>query len=233
MKNTRKLTIILVVLVFLGGVGLLLYPAVSQWVNDNYQSTVCAKYTDAEEELDDETAEEELRKAYEYNEDLTESVELLENPFMQSDSVDNGDYGNILNATEEGVMAYLEIPEINVMLPIYHGVDDGELKKGIGHLPETSLPVGGESTHCVLAGHSGMSNARLLTDLPKIQQGDVFYIHVYNKTLCYTVDQIKTVLPTNTADLTITPGEDYVTLVTCTPYGVNTHRLLVRGTRTE
>ena len=232
-KAKRIVGLVLAVCIFLGGCILLLYPAVSQWVNDNYQSTVCAEYSDAVEELDDETAEQELKKAEDYNDDLTESVELLENPFMQSEAVDNGDYGNILNATAEGVMAYLEIPEINVMLPIYHGVGDAELKKGIGHLPETSLPVGGESTHCVLAGHSGMSNARLLTDLPKIQKGDVFYIHVYNKTLCYTVDQIKTVLPTNTADLTITQGEDYVTLVTCTPYGVNTHRLLVRGTRTE
>ena len=223
---------ILVVLVFLGGIGLLLYPAVSQWVNDNYQSTVCAEYADAVEGLDDEAAKQELKKAEDYNDDLTESVELLDNPFMQADAVDNDGYGDLLNATAEGVMAYLEIPDINVMLPIYHGVEDGELKKGIGHLPETSLPVGGESTHCVLAGHSGMSNARLLTDLPKLQQGDVFFIHVYNKTLCYTVDQIKTVLPTNTADLTITQGEDYVTLVTCTPYGVNSHRLLVRGTRT-
>lgn len=217
---------------FLGGVGLLLYPAVSQWVNNNYQSTVCAEYSDVVEELGDEKAEQELKKAEDYNDDLTESVGLLEDPFMQADAVNNGSYGDILNATDEGVMAYLEIPNINVMLPIYHGVEDGELKKGIGHLPETSLPVGGDSTHCVLAGHSGMSNARLLTDLPKLQKGDVFYIHVYNRTLTYTVDQIKTVLPTNTADLTIEQGEDYVTLVTCTPYGVNTHRLLVRGTRT-
>ena len=232
MITTRKIPLIFAIIIFLAGISLLLYPAVSQWVNDNCQSTVCAEYSDAVEELDDEIAEEELRKADEYNEDLTESVELLDNPFMQSDAVDNGDYGNILNATAEGVMAYLEIPEINVMLPIYHGVGETELKKGIGHLPETSLPVGGESTHCVLAGHSGMSNARLLTDLPKLQKGDVFYIHVYTKTLCYTVDQIKTVLPTNTAGLTITQSEDYVTLVTCTPYGVNSHRLLVRGTRT-
>lgn len=171
----------IIIFIALIGLSLLLYPAVSQWVNDNYQSTVCAEYSDAVEELDDETAEEELRKVDEYNDDLTESVELLENPFMQADAVNNGGYGDILNATAEGVMAYLEIPEINVMLPIYHGVGDAELKKGIGHLPETSLPVGGESTHCVLAGHSGMSNARLLTDLPKLQKGDEFYIHVYKR----------------------------------------------------
>lgn len=232
MAKKKIFPLILAGCIFLGGCILILYPAVSQWVNENYQSSVCAEYSDVVAGLDDDTAEEEIHKAEEYNDDLTESVELLENPFMQPEAVDNGDYGDILNATTDGVMAYLEIPEINVILPIYHGVEDGELKKGIGHLPETSLPVGGESTHCVLAGHSGMSNARLLTDLPKLQKGDVFYIHVYNRTLTYTVDQIKTVLPTNTTDLTITQGEDYVTLVTCTPYGVNTHRLLVRGTRT-
>lgn len=218
--------------IFLGGCILLLYPIVSQWASNHFQSTVCAEYTDMVDSMDDEAAQRELEKAEEYNDDLTESVELLNDPFMQSDSLDNTDYDDLLNATAEGVMAYLEIPAIDVLLPIYHGVDNGELSKGIGHLPETSLPVGGESTHSVLAGHSGMSNARLLTDLPKLKEGDVFYIHVYGRTLTYTVDQIKTVLPTDTSDLTITPGEDYVTLVTCTPYGVNTHRLLVRGTRT-
>ena len=129
-------------------------------------------------------------------------------------------------------MGYVEIPSIDVMLPIYHGVGADILAKGVGHLPETSLPVGGESTHAVLAGHSGMSNARLFTDLPKLEMGDVFYIHIYDRTLTYTVDQIKTVLPTDTADLTIVPGEDYVTLVTCVPVTVNSHRLLARGTRT-
>ncbi len=140
--------------------------------------------------------------------------------------------GTLLQATTEGVMGYVEIPSIDVMLPIYHGVGSDILAKGVGHLPETSLPVGGESTHAVLAGHSGMSNARLFTDLPELEVGDVFFIHIYNKTMEYTVDQIKTVLPTNTADLTIVPGQDYVTLVTCVPVTVNSHRLLVRGTRT-
>ena len=229
----KRIPIIISVLAFLLGCSLLAYPAVSQWVNDNFQSTICANYSDAVAELDDSTAEEELAKAEEYNDELTEAVELLDDPFMQSEALGNDDYNDILNATADGVMAYLDIPSINVMLHIYHGVENGELEKGIGHLPETSMPVGGESTHCVLAGHSGMSNARLLTDLPKVQEGDTFYIHVYNRTLTYTVDQLKTVLPTDTSDLLITSGEDYVTLVTCTPYGVNTHRLLVRGTRTE
>lgn len=229
----RKRHILIIIFTALIGLSLLLYPAVSQWVNDRFQSTVCAAYADAVEKLEDADAQKELNRAEDYNKNLAQSVELLDDPFTQSDSLENTSYDTLLNATAEGVMAYLEIPAIDVLLPIYHGVGITELSKGIGHLPETSLPVGGKSTHCVLAGHSGMSNARLLTDLPKLKEGDVFYIHVYNRTLTYTVDQIKTVLPTDTSDLPITPGEDYVTLVTCTPYGVNSHRLLVRGTRTE
>ena len=229
----RKIPIIIAAISFIIGCSLLAYPVVSQWVNEHFQSTICAEYSNVVAELDDAVSQEELKKAKEYNDDLTASVELLDDQFVQSEELDNSNYNAILNATEDGVMAYLEIPSIHVMLPIYHGVENGELEKGIGHLPETSLPVGGESTHCVLAGHSGMSNARLLTDLPKLQEGDTFHIHVYNRTLTYTVDQIKTVLPTDTSDLTIMSGEDYVTLATCTPYGVNTHRLLVRGTRTE
>ena len=146
--------------------------------------------------------------------------------------MDNPNYNTLLWATQEGVMAYVEIPKIGVLLPIYHGVGSDVLMKGVGHLPETSLPVGGESTHCVLAGHSGMTHARLFTDLPKLEIGDEFCIHVYDQTLTYTVDQIKPVIPTDTRDLTIMEGKDYVTLLTCVPVGVNSHRLLVRGMRT-
>ena len=229
----KRIPIMIAVVTFLLGGSLLAYPTVSQWVNNHFQSTICADYSDTVAKLDDAAAQEELAKAEKYNDDLTEFVKLLEDPFMQSEELDIGDYNAILNATTDGVMAYLEIPSIDVMLPIYHGAENGELEKGIGHLPETSLPVGGESTHCVLAGHSGMSNARLFTDLPKLKQGDVFYIHVYNRTLTYTVDQIKTVLPTDTSDLNIVSWQYYLTLITCTHYGVNSHRLLVRGTRTE
>ena len=163
--------------------------------------------------------------------ELTDTVSLTD-PFENKLEA-NDQYPTLLNFTAEGVMGYIEIPKINVLLPIYHGVSSGVLSKGIGHLPETSLPVGGTSTHCVLAGHSGMSNARLFTDLPKLENGDVFYLHIYNKTLTYTVDQVKKVLPTDSSDLTIVDGKDYVTLVTCVPIAVNSHRLLVRGTRTE
>ena len=217
--------------IFLGGCALLAYPKVSQWFNDLHQSEVIADYSSAVDGLDDEEAQRELKRAEDYNDQLTEKVALAD-PF-ETKLTENDQYPTLLNFTAEGVMGYIEIPKINVLLPIYHGVSSGVLSKGIGHLPETSLPVGGTSTHCVLAGHSGMSNARLFTDLPKLENGDVFYLHIYNKTLTYTVEQIKKVLPTDTSDLTIIDGEDYVTLVTCVPIAVNSHRLLVRGTRTE
>lgn len=228
MRN--KITIILAGCIFLVGCALLLYPTVSQWLSGLHQSGVVANYAEEIGELGDVAVEREIRRAREYNQDLTDVV-ALSDPFQTEGAVDNAEYDTLLQATQEGVMGYVEIPSIDVMLPIYHGVGADILAKGVGHLPETSLPVGGKSTHAVLAGHSGMSNARLFTDLPKLSKGDVFYIHIYDRTLTYTVDQIKTVLPTNTADLTIVPGQDYVTLITCVPVTVNSHRLLVRGTR--
>ena len=227
----RIIPLILAGCIFLGGCALLAYPRVSQWLNNLHQSEAIADYSSAVEGLDDAEAQRELKRAEDYNDHLTETVELAD-PF-ETKLTENDQYPALLNFTAEGVMGYIEIPKINVLLPIYHGVSSGVLSKGIGHLPETSLPVGGEGTHCVLAGHSGMSNARLFTDLPKLECGDVFYLHIYNKTLTYTVDQVKKVLPTDTSDLTIVDGEDYVTLVTCVPIAVNSHRLLVRGTRTE
>ena len=158
-------------------------------------------------------------------------MKLVSDPFRDGNA-DTGEYDSLLNVTPAGVMGYVEIPSIGVFLPIYHGVSNDILMKGVGHLPETSMPVGGPSTHAVLAGHSGMSGARLFTDLPKLKSGDMFYIHVYDRELTYTVDQVKRVAPTDTSALQIVDGEDYVTLVTCVPVGVNSHRLLVRGKRT-
>ena len=227
----KKLPILMAGCIFLVGCALLLYPTVSQWLNGLHQSNVVADYADRVEGLDDKAVEREIKRAKRYNRDLTDVVALAD-PFQTEGTVDTTEYDTLLQATQEGVMGYVEIPSIDVLLPIYHGVGADILAKGVGHLPETSLPVGGESTHAVLAGHSGMSNARLFTDLPELEIGDVFFIHIYNKTMEYTVDQIKTVLPTDTADLTIVPGQDYVTLITCVPVTVNSHRLLVRGTRT-
>lgn len=233
-ERTRRsaLPVILSVLVFLLGVGMLAYPSVSNWLSNRNQSELIMEYANAVDDMDDTDAEQEIRKAEDYNHDLADTVKLVDDPFVD-DSGDRTEYNSLLNATDAGIMGYVEIPKIDVLLPIYHGVGSDILTKGIGHLPETSLPVGGESTHCVLAGHSGMSNARLFTDLTKLNEGDAFIIHVYNRDLCYTVDQIKKAAPTDTSDLQIVDGEDFVTLVTCVPVGVNSHRLLVRGTRTE
>lgn len=217
--------------IFIFGLSVLAYPFASQHWNERHQSEVCAVYEEQLANTDDDTIHEELQAAQAYNQGLAQSALIVSDPFAQSDELGNAVYDDLLNTTNNGIMAYLEIPSIEVNLPIYHGVESDALKKGIGHLPETSLPVGGESTHTVLCGHSGMSYAKLLTDLDQLKEGDMFYIHVYREKLAYMVDQIKVVLPTDTSDLQIVKGEDYVTLITCTPYGVNSHRLLVRGTR--
>ena len=227
----QKVALMLAVLIVLGGATALAYPTFSQWWNARDQSAVVADYAQEICCLDDTDAEEQLQRARDYNRNLTDVVGASD-PFASESAVDTADYNTLLWATQEGVMAYVEIPKIGVLLPIYHGVGSDVLMKGVGHMPETSLPVGGESTHCVLAGHSGMTHARLFTDLPKLEIGDEFCIHVYDQTLTYTVDQIKPVIPTDTRDLTIVEGKDYVTLLTCVPVGVNSHRLLVRGVRT-
>ena len=226
----KRAALVLAILIVLGGTGALAYPAVSQWWNARGQSVVVADYAEEIGLLDDTGKDAELQRAREHNRNLTDTA-ALRDPFSCEDAVTE-DYNTLLWVTQEGVMAYLEIPKIGVLLPIYHGVGRDVLLRGAGHLPESSLPVGGESTHCVLAGHSGMNHARLFTDLPKLEIGDEFHIHVYDEELTYTVDQIKPVIPTDTRDLAITEGKDYVTLLTCVPVGVNTHRLLVRGTRT-
>ena len=227
----KRAALVLAILIVLGGIGALVYPAVSQWWNARGQSEVVADYAEEISGLGDIDKDAELQRAREHNQSLTDAAALTD-PFSSEGAVDTADYNTLLWATQEGVMAYLEIPKISVLLPIYHGVSRDVLYKGVGHLPETSLPVGGESTHCVLAGHSGMNHARLFTDLPKLEIGDEFHIYVYDEKLTYTVDQIKPVIPTDTRDLTIAEGKDYVTLLTCVPVGVNSHRLLVRGTRT-
>lgn len=231
LSTGQKVALTLSLLIVLGGAAALAYPAFSQWWNARDQSSVVADYAQEIGCLDDTDTEEQLQRARDYNRNLTDVVGASD-PFTSEGTIDTADYNTLLWATQEGVMAYLEIPKINVLLPIYHGVGADILMKGVGHMPETSLPVGGESTHCVLAGHSGMTHARLFTDLPKLEIGDEFCIHVYDQTLTYTVDQIKPVIPTDTRDLTIVEGKDYATLLTCVPIGVNSHRLLVRGVRT-
>lgn len=183
---------------------------------------------------DQKQKEQAFRKAEEYNKDLIKSVVQLTDPFKVKKS--NGEtliYNNILNIDHSGVMGYLEIPCISVSLPICHGTDAEILERGVGHLAASSIPVGGKSTHSVLTGHTGLSSAKLFTDLTEMKKEDLFFIHVLDRTLAYKVDQISVVRPEDTRKLQIVKGKDYVTLVTCTPYGVNDHRLLVRGVRTK
>lgn len=209
-------------LMLAAGLGFLSYPTVSDWM---FQYSAKAEITGYVRTIQDEDAaqlEKARREAVRYNARLSGEDTDGQEPAVVS-------YNDLLAVTE--AIGYLEIPKLGLYLPIYHGIEDEILKRGIGHLPETSLPVGGSSTHCVLSGHSGLPAARLLTDLDQVEEGDVFYLHVLEDTLAYEVDQIKIVLPNETDDIRIVPGEDYVTLLTCTPYGVNTHRLLVRGTR--
>ena len=183
---------------------------------------------------DQKQKEKALKEAKEYNQDLTRSAVQLTDPFKAKKN--NGEtmvYNNILNLDQSGVMGYLEIPCISVNLPIYHGTDAEILERGVGHLAASSFPIGGKSTHSVLTGHTGLSSAKLFTDLTEMKKGDLFFINVLGQTLAYKVDQISVVKPEDTRKLQIVDGKDYVTLVTCTPYGVNDHRLLVRGVRTK
>ena len=199
-----------------------MYPVVSHVVAHFTQTRVISTYKESVSELSTEEKTEEIKKANEYNSNLVN---------QETEVVEGISYFDLLNVGE--VMAYLKIPKIDVELPIYHGTSDAVLQRGIGHMEKSSLPVGGDSTHSVLTGHTGLPQASLLTNLTKVEIGDEFYIHLFDEVLAYQVDQIKVVLPEETSDLQIIEGEDYVTLITCTPYGVNSHRLLVRGTRID
>ena len=232
MKNKKakanRITLILLVVVLLAGLSLLLYPTVADWWNSRHQSQAIASYVDTVTELDEDRYEELLAEARAYNELLLQD----ENRFLP-DEEDLEYYNSLLNVSGSGIMGYVEIPEIDVTLPIYHGTSEEVLQTAIGHIEGSSLPVGGESTHCVISGHRGLPSARLFTDLDQITEGDIFQLHVLDETLTYEVDQISVVEPDDVSLLAIEEGEDLCTLVTCTPYGVNSHRLLVRGHRVE
>lgn len=223
----KKMTAILAALLFLFGLVLTLYPVISDAVNARYRSKIYTQYQQDIQGTDAKELEEALEAARAYNAALN-SIQFTQEAITEA----KADYEDLLNPTENGIMGYLSIPAIEVNLPICHGTDATALESGVGHLVGTSLPVGGESTHCVLSGHTGMASQRLLTDLDRLTVGDVFCLKVLGKTLAYEVDKISVVLPYDTSLLGIAQGEDYCTLVTCTPYGVNTHRLLVRGKRT-
>ena len=212
-------------------VGVLLYPAVSDYLSRIHSSKVIQSYEKSIVGLDQETKNKMLQEAQAYNSSLIGKGELYD-PFMSIEKVDKY-YMSLLNSNGDGVMGYIQIPRIDVKLPIYHTTSEKVLQKGVGHLQGTSLPIGGKSTHAALSGHRGLPSSNLFTDLDLLEIGDIFYMEVLGNTSAYKIDQIKIVLPTETKDLEIVDGKDYVTLITCTPYSVNTHRLLVRGIRID
>lgn len=227
----KKLSSILICLIFLFGLGIMLYPMISNLYSEHNQIQSINNYEKAIENMNDNEIQEAIELAQKYNESLVGNV-ILTDPFdvdLQKEL--SSEYEHLLNIDGDGIMGYVNIPEINVNLAIYHGTNEEVLQKGVGHLENTSLPVGGEGTHTVLSGHTGLPSAKLFNNLSELEEGDEFYIHVLGEVLAYKVDQIKVVEPHDTSDLLIDSTKDYATLVTCTPYGVNSHRLLVRGIR--
>lgn len=217
------------ILLFVLGLAILLYPTVSDWWNQRVANTLVNDYQSVVSEMNQEDLDEIYKRAEEYNKHLIGNV--VPDIFIDYTDIPNKEYDSFLDPTGTGLMGTIEIPVIKVNLPIYHYASEDVLEKGVGHLAGSSLPVGGESTHSVLSAHRGLPSAKLFTDLDLLKEGDVFYLHILNKTLAYQVVMTKVIEPTNTKDLSVVVGEDLCTLFTCTPYGVNTHRLLVRGSR--
>ncbi|NLD88291.1 MAG: class C sortase [Clostridiales bacterium] len=226
-KASNFITIFLFVALF-AGLSLLLYPSVSDYWNSFRQSRAVASYAETVAEIDDDTYEQLWADAQAYNQTLSGKI----GRYYLSDE-EREEYQSLLNVSGSGIIGYIEIPAIQCSMPIYHGTDEAVLQVAIGHIDWTSLPVGGEGTHCAISGHRGLPSAKLFSDLDKMVVGDDFIIRVLDEILTYEVDQIRIVLPNETDDLMIEEGKDYFTLVTCTPYGINTHRLLVRGHRVE
>ena len=242
-RKNRKSTVkdiirkIIVVLIFIAGLGIFLYPTFSDIYGKYRDSKLMTKYTNSVNKISNDDIEEDLRKAREYNEKLrlnssqivTEG--LYASNFKKKGTPEEKEYESLLNASKNGVMGYMDIPGIAVSLPFYHYGNEEVVDKGVGHIYGSSLPVGGEGTHAILIGHRGLPTSKLFSDLDKVKVGDKFYIHVYNEVLAYQVINVEVVLPTEVEKLKIEDGRDLVTLVTCTPYGVNSHRILVTGER--
>ena len=230
MKKNRgnSMTTLFLVLMLFAGLSLLLYPTVSNYWNSLHQSRAIAAYVEQVTQIDNETFDQLREQARAYNRTLVGKAYRYDMTRQERE-----EYLGLLNVSENGIIGYIEIPGIHCELPIYHGTDADALQIGVGHIEGSSLPVGGESTHCAISGHRGLPSAKLFSDLDKLTVGDRFILRVLDDTLTYEVDQIHTVLPGEMDELEIVEGEDYCTLVTCTPYGVNTHRLLVRGHRVE
>lgn len=220
----KHLPTIIVAVIFLCGLSLFLYPTVSNLYNQYLNHKLIGDYEDAFASTTHEQFDDAMKDAVTFNENRGNQEKLTELGLT---------YEDVLNVADNGVMGYIEIPKISVSLVIYHTIDEDVLQKGIGHVPETHLPVGGISTHCVLAGHTGLPSAKLLTNIDHLRVGDRFYIHVLNEVLEYKIDDVSVVEPDEASRLNVISGKDCVTLVTCTPYGVNSHRLLVRGVRVD
>lgn len=231
-KKSRWLVNLLIVLLFLVGAGVLLYPTFSDMWNKYRNAQLITKYEEAVETLSDDNYEKLWQEAKEYN--AQHKVNHIVDAFSEETEYElSHPYDTILDPNDDGLMGSIEIPKIGVKIAIYHGLSKTVLEKGCGHVEGTSLPIGGKGTHAALAAHRGLPSAKLFTDLDQMEEGDIFVLNILGKKLAYEVDQIKVVLPEEAQELDIVEGEDYVTLVTCTPYGVNTHRLLVRGKRTK
>lgn len=228
MKKKSTLSTKILILVLLIGLSLLLYPSFSDYWNSFRQTRAIASYTEQVADLDDDQYEQVLADAVAYNNSLLSRL----NSYVLNEE-QQAVYEQQLNVSVSDVMGYVEIPGIDCSLPIYHGTDEAVLQAGVGHIEWSSLPVGGINTHCVLSGHRGLPSARLFTDLDELREGDLFMLYILDETLTYEVDQILIVEPHETEELLIQEGKDLCTLVTCTPYGVNSHRLLVRGHRVE
>ena len=225
----KKIVTICAAVLFLTALGLTLYPLISNYVNQKYASEIQTAYQELIQQTDDSILQEAKQRAIAYNLAITPGTADAYSEESLSSAAEN--YDSQLDIAGNGIMGYVKIPKIQVNLPIYHGTDAEVLDRGVGHLLGSSLPVGGENTHTILSGHSGMASQKMFTDLEQLVPGDVFYLNVLGETLAYQVTEINTVLPYETDLLGIVPGEDLCTLVTCTPYGINTHRLLVRGSR--
>ena len=224
----KHLSTILLVLILFLGIAVLLYPTVSDYWNSFHQSRAIASYIEQIESIDPADYDKEYERARVYNEALAQKP----NRFVLSDE-DYEEYESLLNLTGSGIMGYIEIPKISCSLPVYHSTDEAVLQIAVGHIEGTSLPTGNPGTHVVLSGHRGLPSAKLFTDLDQMEEGDLFVIRVLDRIMTYEVDQVLIVLPEEMDALAIDPEQEYCTLVTCTPYGINSHRMLVRGHRTE
>lgn len=234
MRKRNSIKYLVVFLLLLMAICLLAYPYIANYVFEHRADSVIDAVEKSTDAIPDEEKEAAIQEAREYNAYIANGTVELTDPFTADQSYDGVDeYESLLRSSDDGVMGYVEIPVIDVSLPIYHGTSEEVLQKGVGHLQGTSLPVGGESTHTVLTGHTGLSHAKLFTDLTEVKEGDIFFLYVMGERLAYQVDQIEVVLPSELDNLYVEQGKDLCTLVTCTPYGVNSHRLLVRGVRTD